>query len=217
MAAPTDLQLSAEVVRVALCVYLDLLDEPLRYCLSPVTPLVMPGTSLLDVPDPDFDGQSFTALDPRFISMSSIQNGPGGTERVDFTVSGDLDLDSDVMTALSNPARFRGRVAKVWTVLLNDAYQPIAADPDYVGFMAVPSYGLAPSSAQITLSAENYLSLSSGGAPSRTLLSATTYDAADFSAAATLGKPDGQALGFPVPGLFPFGGGGFVNPNVKER
>ena len=195
MAAPTDLQLSQPVVRVALCAYLDLLDEPLRYCMAPVGELTMPGASLLDLPDPDFDGQTFTALDPRFISVSPIRNGPGGTERVEFAVSGDIDLDLAVMNALSNPARFRGRVAKVWTVLLSPAYQPIAADPEYVGFMSVPSYAVGASASRITVAAENYLALSAGGAPARTLLSQQLYDPNDLSAQATLGKSDGGALG----------------------
>lgn len=216
MAAPTDLQLSQPTVRVALCAYLDLLDEPLRYCISPVTPLVMPSLSLLDLPDPDFDGQTFIALDPRFVSVSAVTNGEGGTERVDFVVSGDIDLDSEVMNALSDPARFRGRVAKIWSVLLNDAWQPIAADPDYVGFMAVPSYALDPASAQITVSAENHLALSAGGAPARTLLSQKLYDPGDESAAATLGKPDGTALGGPLWARFA-GMGGSIAPFVQQR
>ena len=217
MAAPTDLQLSAELIRISILVYLDLQDEPLRYCLSPVTPLVMPGTSLLDEPDADFDGQTFTALDPRFVSISSIRNGESGTERVEFSVAGDIGLDTEVMNALSNPARFRGRAAKVWSVLLNESYQPIAADVDYVGFMAVPSYGLSASSARITVAAENHAALGAGGAPARTLLSQKLYDSGDNSAAATLGKPDGGALGNQLPIWAGFAGGGLLNPGVRER
>ncbi len=195
MAAPTDLQLSQPTVRVALCAYLDLLNEPLRYALAPMAELAMPAISLLDLPDPDFDGQTFTALDPRFVSVSAIRNGPGGSQRVDFSVAGDIDLDSEVMTALSDPARFRGRVAKVWTVLLDAAYQPIAADTEYTGFMTVPSFALAAAASQITIAAENHLALSAGGAPARTLLSQQLYDPDDLSAQATLGKSDGSALG----------------------
>jgi hypothetical protein len=206
MAAPTDLQLSQPVVRIALCAYLDLQGEPLRYALSPVASLTMPGSTLLDIADPDFDGQTFTALDPRFISVSPIRSGPGGSERVEFTVSGDLDLDTGVIAALSDPVRFRGRVAKVWLVLLNDAFAPIAADVGYVGFMAVPNYALAAAASRITIIAENYLALSAGGAPARTLLSQSLYDPADQSAAATLGKGDGGGLGGVPYGFGDFGG-----------
>lgn len=212
MPAPTDVQLSAPIVRVAICAFLDLLDDPLRYCIAPHS-LTMPATTLLDEADPYFDGQTFTALDPRFIDMSPIQQGAGGTQRVDFTVSGDIDLDSETMNALSNPARFRGRLARVWTVLLDAAGQPIAADHEYSGYMSVPSYGLSPEARSITVASENYLVLRAGGAPARTLLSAKKYDPGDLSAEATLSTAGGTgALGLP-------GGGRIdpINPNEQYR
>jgi hypothetical protein len=194
MAAPTDLQLSASVVSVAIVAFLDIDGEALRYALSPCS-LVMPASTILPAANAAFDGQTFTALDPRFISMSPIQHAEGGAQRVDFTVAGTLEFDSDLLTALSDPSRFRGRTASVWVVLLDAAYQPIAAKQKYLGYMAVPSFGLSPDQQSITITTENYLALVGGGAPSRTLLSQKLYDAADNSANVTAGKSDGSSLG----------------------
>ncbi len=193
MPAPSDAQLSADVPRVFMCAYLDIQGDPVRAALSPL-PLTMPGSTILPQADPDFDGQTFTTLDPRFVQVQPVVHGPGGMEAVELTVSGTLAFDSGFLTAFSNPALFRGRVAKLWLGVFDAAWQPIAARPFMAGYMVTPVFTIAPDEQAITIKAENYLSLMGSGAPSRTLL--WTPDSGDQAAAATVGAANStDALG----------------------
>ena len=213
MAAPTDGMLTTPGTRLALCAFLDIDGDQLWHALSPV-PVVAPATSILPAADPDFDGRTFTTLDPRFVSVSAVEHGPGGAEAVAFTVSGSLEMDSDLMTALSNPANFRGRTAKIWIVHLDANWQPDAARNIYTGVMAVPAFAMGAEEQTITVVAENYLTLIGSGAPARTLLSQQDYDAGDLSAAATLATASsGNALGPNFAG----GIGGIINLFTQLR
>jgi hypothetical protein len=199
MPVPGDVQLTADGANLALCAYLDLLGDPLRYALAPCS-LVMPASTILPAADADFDNRTFSALDPRFIRISSVRHGPGGAEAVAFTVSGTLEFDSDLLTLLSDPANFRGRTAKIWMLRMGADFVPTHARLFYQGYMAVPSVAYAPDEQSITVIAENYLSIVGSGAPARTLLSQKEYDSGDNSAAATLAvASSGNALG-PVTG-----------------
>lgn len=203
MAAPTDAQLSGPVVRIGIAAYLDVAGDPLRYALAPA-PVITPPTSLLDDPDPDFDGRTFTTLDPRFVSVTPVTHGPGGAEAVSFTVAGTLALDSGLMTAFSDPSKFRGRTAKLWLVLFGADLLPVAARPYYSGVMAVPQFRMAGDEQTITVVAESHLAIIGSGSPSRTLLSQKLYDSGDESAAATLGTAGStDALG-----IYDYGGYG---------
>jgi len=184
MAAPTDSQLSAAVPRVFLCAFLDLDGDPVRAALAPMS-LAMPGTSILSIADAAFDGQTFTAVDPTMVSVTPVTHGPGGMEAVSFRVSGTLALDSAYLTALSDPSKFRGRVAKLWLGVFDANWQPVAARPYAVGYMTTPRFLLAPDEQAITIECENYMALVGSGAPSRTLL--WTPDPDDHAAAATTG------------------------------
>ena len=197
MPAISDAILSEPVVRVAICAFLDIADDPLRHALSPVGPLLMPSSSILARSDPNFDGQVFTTLDPRMVSISAVEHGPGGAEAVEFTVSGTLGMDADMMTALSDPARFRGRLAQLWLVRLGAAWQPTHARAHYTGYMSTPSFQLDPPNEDgearqtTTLRAENYLALIGGGAPARTQMWSPDPD--DRAAAATVGASGATA------------------------
>lgn len=221
MAAPTDNQLSAPVVTVGLCAFLDIKDDPLRYALAPFGPLVTIG-QLTGAPDGDFDGQTFETLDPRFISVSPVAHEEGGVGSVEFTLSGTLELDSDILNGLADPAKFRGRVARMWLVLIDPASSAlIAARSYYRGYMTQVAVTSTPPDADghamqtVKVTTENYLALL-GGAPARTLM--WTPDPDDHAPAATIGSwgasaalgngmltlPNGQQIPYPVlpPGLF---------------
>lgn len=195
MADPTDGMLTTAGTRLALCAFLDIDGDQIFAALSPVA-VVTHASSILPASDPDFDNRTFTTLDPRFVRVSRVEHGPGGAEAVAFTVSGSLEMDSDLMTALSDPSKFRGRTAKIWIVHLDANWQPDAARNIYTGVMAVPGFAMGADEQTITVVAENYLTLIGSGAPSRTLLSQKDYDAGDDSAAATLATASsGNALG----------------------
>lgn len=203
MAAPTESQLGQPVVRVGIAAFLDVQGDPLRYAIAPA-PVVTPPSSLLDDPDPDFDNRTFTTLDPRFVSVTPVTHGPGGAEAVNFTVSGTLALDSAMMTAFSDPSKFRSRTAKLWLTLFGADWQPAAARGYYSGSMAVPQFRMAADEQTITVVAESHLAIIGSGAPMRTLLSQKLYDAGDESAAATLGTAGStDALG-----IYDYGGFG---------
>jgi hypothetical protein len=194
MPAVTDADLSAPAPILGLAAFLDIQDDPLRYCIAPL-PLTMPNATILPSADPDFDGRAFTTLDPRFISVSPISFGPGGTDGVEFQLSGSLEFDADLLTALSDPSRFFGRIAKLWLIRLNESYQPTHATPRFVGYMSVPSFAGDAESQTILLRAESYLAIRVGS-PSRSLLNQKEFDPDDESAGATIGAARGTgALG----------------------
>ena len=196
MAAPTDAQLSAPAPRVGVCIYMDIDGLPMRFALAMV-PVIAPATTILPVSDPEFDGQTFTTADPRILSVSPVRHGPGGAEALEVTASGTLGLDADLMTAFSNPARFWGRVVRLWLVVFDDNWQPVAARPHYTGYMSTPAFDLQPPDDQgnaqqvIRVRGENYLDLLGGDPPSRTLLWSPDPD--DRAAAATTGAAGASA------------------------
>jgi hypothetical protein len=190
MPAPSDAQLSASAPRVFICAYLDILDDPVWAALAPLS-VVTPASTILPAPDPDFDNRTFTALDPRFVSVTPVVHGPGGMEAVEYRIAGTLAADSAYLTALSNPARFRGRPAKLWLGVFNDSWQPVAARPFSVGYMTTPKFVIAPDEQAISIISENYMALIGSGAPSRTLL--WSPDPADQAAAATTGAVNSTA------------------------
>lgn len=195
MVAPTDAVLSTQVVRVGVCAYLDVAGDPLRFALAPAAVTTPVGLlSILPAEDADFDGQTFDVIDPAIMEVSPVKHALGGVEAVTFTVSGTLELDSGLMTRLSDPTMFRGRVAKLWMVRFDDNWAPTHARPYYAGYMAVPAFHVAPDQQIIQVVAENYLTLLGSGAPSRSLL--WTPDPNDHAGDATVGATGaGSALG----------------------
>jgi hypothetical protein len=210
MAAPSNAQLAVDVPRVFLCAYLDIAGDPVRAALAPMS-IVTPGTSILSTADADFDNQTFTALDPTMVSVTPVTHGAGGMEAVEFRVSGTLADDADYLTALSNPALFRGRTAKLWMGVFDANWQPIAARPYAVGYMTTPKFLIAPDEQVITIVSENYMALVASGAPSRTLL--WTPDPDDRAADATTGAVNSTG-GF-GPGFGGGGGGGLYMSQVN--
>lgn len=205
----TDAILSERHVRVAIAAFMDIAGDPLRYAISPA-PLILPPTSILDDPDPDFDGQHFeTISQPGMIDISAVTHGDGGAESVTFTLSGALEIDSPLMNELSDPSKFWGRQVKMWLIRLDENYQPTHARPHYVGYMSVPSYYFQPGSdgepAQqtIQMATENYLALIGSGAPARSLMSSPDPD--DMAASASAGST-GTAVALGIT----YSGGGSV-------
>lgn len=190
-----DSLLSADAPKLALCMYLDVQGDPFRYAfaLCDQTP---PTSTILPTADPDFDGQTFSTADPRILGLSPVTNQYGGVEAVQFILSGSLQLDSAIINALADPAKFRGRTAKVWKVLQSNDFQPLHAQQVFGGFMTTLRIEIGPDFQRIVLTAEMWARLRSGGSPNRTLLSQQLYDPGDLSAAATLGTANsGSALG----------------------
>lgn len=202
--------LSQPAVRVGICAYLDIVDDPLRYALARAQ-IRAPQASILDTPDADFDNWTFDILDPRMISLSPIGDSLDRSEKVVFTLSSTLQFDSDIMTALSDPARFRGRIVKIWLVRFGDNWQPTHARRVKTCYMSTVHFSMGASQQVIQLSAESWEAFISSGAPSRSLLSQQLYDPGDLSAEATIGASNSHdALGLPASGRpqipgFPYG------------
>lgn len=194
MTAPTDNQLSLPVVHGFLIVYLDLMNgvaaDPIRAALAAYNvaiPAAMTG-------DADIDGWTFSAVDPTAIGIGPVTHTDGGSETVTLTLSATIAGDAETLNQLGDQANFRGRVAKVLIGLHDGAGTVISARFTYIGYMQVPAIESSQESQTISLKIENYLSLYSGGAPARTLLSQKRFDSGDLSAEATTGAANGQQV-----------------------
>ncbi len=193
----TDVTLSEPIVRIGICVFMDVLGDPLRYGLAPVGPIVIaPGFT----GDAHFDNHTFTTLDPTMISVEGVSHSAGGSGSVTLTLSATLELDSDILNDFADPTKFRGRVVKLWLVRFDENWAVTHARRYYRGVMGHPEILISPSSGDddahqvITVTAENYQALLASGSPDRTLL--WTPDPADLAAQATIGsKPSAAALG----------------------
>lgn len=171
--------------------------------------------------DPELDGKTFVALDPRAVSVSDVVAQEGGSETVTCRLSGLLEIDADVLATMADKANWQGRTARLWLRIKdeNGAVQGAVA-AYYTGYMVALDILPSPEEQVIELKIENYLALLTR-ASGRTYLSQSRYDPADTSAQATIGaangaRPNGQSTSAGGGGLIGVKGPGFA-PLLDSR
>jgi hypothetical protein len=169
--------LAAGVRRPVTFCFLDLADGPVRVTNAPYN-FTFSGTG-----DEDLDGFTFTAVDPRMVSIGTVRAAEGGSDTLTLTLSGLAGVDDELMTQIGNRANFVGRDCRLWRAMLNpsDLTQLGALWSYYTGYMSVPRIVGDKTTQTIQLSVESYLAFF-GQASNRTYLDQQSYDPFDRSA-----------------------------------
>jgi len=179
----------AERVRrpVTFC-YLDIAEEPIRVTDAPYT-FTFAGTG-----DPDLDGHTFQAVDPRVVSVAAVKAKDTGTDTVTLTLSGLAGIDGDLMDTIGNKANWQGRDARLWKAMLDPVtFTRIGAIWSYyTGYMSVPKIVGDQSTQTISLDLESYLAFF-GQASNRTYLDQQLYDPGDRAAELAIAIANGAS------------------------
>lgn len=179
--------LNASVIRPVFLCYLDIVGDPLRATTGNQT-ITLTGTG-----DADLDGKTFDGIDPTFVDIGSVKQKDGGSDSVTATLSGLIDLDTQLLNVVGNKANWQGRPARLWRIIRDEfGTQQGAIQSYYTGWMTALSIGGDPRSQTIELTIESYLSAYS--APSnRTYLDQQSFDPGDLSALAAIAIANGMS------------------------
>lgn len=169
--------LADDVRRPATFCFLDIAGEPVRVTDAPYS------MTFSDTGDPDLDGFTFEAVDPRVVSVGTVKAKEGGTETLTLTLSGLAGVDDDTMTLIGTKANWIGRDARLWRAMINpaDLTQVGALWSYYTGYMSVPRITGDQSQQTIQLEIETYLAFF-GQASNRSYLDQASFDPGDRSA-----------------------------------
>ena len=169
--------LAARVRRPVTFAYLDILSMPWRVTNAPYS-YAFSGTG-----DEELDGYTFTAVDSRFVSVSTVKAREDGNETVTVTLSGLAGVDDELMTLIGDKSNWQGRDIRLWQAMLDpDSLTRIGAVWAYhTGIMTVPKVTGDRSGQSLTIEIENYLAILTR-ASNRTYLDQRSYDPGDYSA-----------------------------------
>lgn len=180
--------LAADVRRSVTFCFLDLADGPVRVTNAPYN-FTFSGTG-----DEDLDGFTFTAVDPRMVTVGSVKAAEGGSDTLVLTLSGLAGVDDELMTQLGDRTNFIGRDCRLWRAMLHpeDLTQIGALWSYYTGYMSVPRVVGDRSSQTIQLSVESYLAFF-GQASNRTYIDQSSFDPGDRSAEVAIAIANGAS------------------------
>ena len=180
--------LAADVRRSVTFCFLDLADGPVRVTNAPYN-FTFSGTG-----DEDLDGFTFSAVDPRMVSVGTVKAAEGGSDTLMLTLSGLAGVDDELMTQLGDRTNFIGRDCRLWRAMLNpeDLTQVGALWSYYTGYMSVPRVVGDRSSQTIQLSVESYLAFF-GQASNRTYIDQSSFDPGDRSAEVAIATANGAS------------------------
>lgn len=177
--------LGGAVVRPAFLCWLDIIGDPVRATTWPVS-LVMSGTG-----DPDLDGYTFSAVDPTMVDVSPVKYQEGGAESVSTSLSGLLLPDTDLLNIIGDESKWRGREARLWAGIYNEAYAQQGSFWNYyTGRMVSATMRGSAQAGVIEIAIETYLAVLTP-ASNRNYLDQSHFDPDDRSAEATLAVING--------------------------
>lgn len=168
--------------------WLDLRDGPIRVTNAPYS-FTFAGTG-----DADLDGFTFTAVDPRMVSVGTVKAKEGGTETLTLQLSGLASVDDETMTEIGDRKNWAGRDCRLWRAMLNpqDMTRIGSIWSFFTGYMSVPQISGDRQGQIINLNVETYLAFF-GNASNRTYLDQQSYDPGDMSAALSIAIANGAS------------------------
>lgn len=180
--------LAAAVRRPVTFAFLDLAGDPIRVTNAPYA------FSFTDTGDADLDGFTFTAVEPRVVSVGTVRAKEGGSDTLSLQLSGLASVDDELMTEIGDRSRWVGRDCRLWRAMLDphDLTRIGAIWSYFTGYMSVPQITGDRRSQVITLSVETYLAFF-GNASNRTYLDQQSFDPGDHSAALAIAIANGAS------------------------
>lgn len=183
--------------------YLDIVGDPVRATTARMS-LTFSGTG-----DADLDGQTYSAVDPTVIDIGGVKNQEGGSETLTCSLSGIVGPDTDLLNAIGNTANWRGRPARLWSIIYNpDFVQQGAVWAYYTGRMSAVRLIGSPDAQTVQMDIENYLA-SLKQASGRTYMDQEYFDPADHSAKYKIAVANGYTKGSTVES--PLGSGSYAD------
>lgn len=144
--------------------------------------------------DPELDG-TYSAVSAKLLEFGETTQKEGGSEQFTVTMSGILSIDPELLAAIGDVSKWRGRVIRRWKRLYDEADVAIGAFvPHETGYMLQPEILPSPEAQTIRMHCANYLAAFSQ-ASGRSYLGQADYDAADQSARATIGAANNATSG----------------------
>lgn len=181
--ALSDSSLSGDHVVAALLIFADFVDLPLRVAYASMPLVVLAGVTDADA---DCVGFTFDNMTADVLRLGTISHEDGGSDTLTATLTAD-PANPDLFDAIEDPSIYAGRQFRIWAVLHNNAGTVTELRPLYRGYMMQPSQQFDGGEFTITMQIENYQAVIAG-APARSYLAQTAYDASDLSANVSLGQ-----------------------------
>lgn len=144
--------------------------------------------------DADLDGFTFEGINPAFVDIGDVKQGPNGSETMTCSLSGIVSVDDDILAALEDRTLWKGRIARFWKMERYANGDPVGGIVAYhTAWMSQPEYDLEAGTIELEL--EGYLAAVTGEASNRSYSGQASYDPDDTSAAATLACANGVKAG----------------------
>ncbi len=176
--------LDAAVVKPVYFVWLDFIGDELR-ANSTGQVITLSGSGL------DYLDGEFLGVASSFVDISEVRIGDGGAETVTAKVSGLPGIDQDTLDMIADPTNWRGRQARLWRMVRNDAdVQQGGVQHYHGGYMVDCRIAGSPSEQMITVTIESYLA-SLSKPSNRTYLDQALFDPGDESARAAIAIANG--------------------------
>lgn len=183
----TQVALQSTILNWRALLYIDFLGDTLRATSS------IYDKTIAASGDPELDG-TYIAYGMDVMEVGPVKHNETGSDTVTVNLNG-LVVNTDLLNAIGDRSKWQGRTARLWFFVADQNEAQIGSIiPYYTGYMNDVVINGSANSQTITLTIENYLA-SLAGAPNKTYMMQSIFDAGDYSAAATLGAANGIATG----------------------
>lgn len=183
----TQVALQSTILNWRALLYVDFLGDTLRATSS------IYDKTIVASGDPELDG-TYIAYGMDIMEVGPVKHNETGSDTVTVNLNG-LVVNTDLLNAIGDRSKWQGRTARLWFFVADQNEAQVGSIvPYYTGYMNDVVINGSANSQTITLTIENYLA-SLSGAPNKTYMMQSIFDAGDYSAAATLGAANGIATG----------------------
>jgi hypothetical protein len=182
--ATTQAALEAQVLNWRVLIYADFVGDVLRGT-SGLYDKVVSGSG-----DSELDG-TYESFSHNVIDVGAVKHNENGSDTVAISMGGLIVNNLAFLNLIGTKSNWQGRSARLWFYCVDaNETQVGSIIPYYTGYMNDVTISGDPSQQTVSLTIENYL-VSLAGAPAKTYLQQSIYDAGDQSAAAAIAAANG--------------------------
>ena len=179
----TQAALEAEVLRWRVLLYADFVGDVLRATSGLYDKTVVSS-------DTELNGV-YESYDHNVIEVGAVQHNETGSDTVAISMGGLVVNNAAFLAIIGDRSKWQGRAARLWFYCADDNENQVGSIiPYYTGYMNDITISGSPEAQKVTLTIENYLA-SLAGAPSKTYLQQSIFDASDYSAEASVAAANG--------------------------